>query len=238
MRQAKQASKKKRVSKVAVPAFGAAGLTFSLAGGASASAVPTADVPQRRISHLARRSRSAKKKSPTSAWPPSISSTRKTPLIGVQLAWRGCGGCRGCGRLPGAPDAEVRGCRCGVGCRADAAGCGGCGVGFVDMRAVGVVMRGLLCIVGPLPRVLGPRRILIVYRIPRFHWPGSRSTRPISCFRYVRLHRGRLAGDSEFVSILSEYASARTPAHESGGTIYSPAPTIWSDGNRIRVLTR
>ena len=42
----KQASKRKRVIKAAVPALGAAGLTFSLAGGASASALPNADTPQ------------------------------------------------------------------------------------------------------------------------------------------------------------------------------------------------
>ncbi len=47
MQRVKQASKKKRVTKTAVPALGAAGLTFSLAGGASASAVPTGDVQQR-----------------------------------------------------------------------------------------------------------------------------------------------------------------------------------------------
>src|SRR6201993_5392436 len=42
----KQASKRKRVTKAAVvPALGAAGLTFSLAGGASASALPNADAP-------------------------------------------------------------------------------------------------------------------------------------------------------------------------------------------------
>ena len=43
----KQASKRKLVTK-AVPALGAVGLTFSLLGGASASAsaVPTADTPQ------------------------------------------------------------------------------------------------------------------------------------------------------------------------------------------------
>jgi hypothetical protein len=40
----KKASKRKHVTK-AVPVLGAAGLTFSLAGGASASAVPTSDVP-------------------------------------------------------------------------------------------------------------------------------------------------------------------------------------------------
>src|SRR6201995_6005076 len=42
----KQASKRKRVTKAAVPALGAAGLTFSLAGGASAATMPTADAPQ------------------------------------------------------------------------------------------------------------------------------------------------------------------------------------------------
>src|SRR5258707_13834922 len=41
----KQASKRKRVTK-SVPVLGAGGLTFSLVGGASASAVPTADTPQ------------------------------------------------------------------------------------------------------------------------------------------------------------------------------------------------
>src|SRR5215470_19257720 len=43
----KQASMRKRVTKAAVPALGAAGLTFGLAGGASASTTPTADVPQK-----------------------------------------------------------------------------------------------------------------------------------------------------------------------------------------------
>ena len=46
MPQVKQASKQKRVTKAAIPALGAAGLTFSLLGSASASAIPTADVPQ------------------------------------------------------------------------------------------------------------------------------------------------------------------------------------------------
>ena len=43
----KQASKRKRVAKAAVPALGAAGLTFSLAGGASASTLPAADTAQK-----------------------------------------------------------------------------------------------------------------------------------------------------------------------------------------------
>src|ERR1700744_4483345 len=41
----KHTFKAKRVTKAAMPALGAAGLTFSLAGGASASALPNADAP-------------------------------------------------------------------------------------------------------------------------------------------------------------------------------------------------
>src|SRR6516162_2397808 len=47
MPRVRQSSKRKRVTKVAVPALSAAGLTFGLAGGASASAVPTTDAPQK-----------------------------------------------------------------------------------------------------------------------------------------------------------------------------------------------
>ena len=107
MPRVKQASKQKRVTKAAAPALGAAGLTFSLVGGASAAAVPTADVtpmtpnPDRR-----KLSRLVRKKSPTSAWRRSICSTRKTPEPASQVAWRGCGGCRGC-----------RGCRACRACR-------------------------------------------------------------------------------------------------------------------------
>ena len=46
MPQVKQASKRKRGTKAAVSALGAAGLTFSILGSATASAVPAADVPQ------------------------------------------------------------------------------------------------------------------------------------------------------------------------------------------------
>ena len=42
----KLASKRKRVTKGAVGALAAAGLTFGLAGGAYASTTPTADAPQ------------------------------------------------------------------------------------------------------------------------------------------------------------------------------------------------
>lgn len=116
MPRVKQAPKRKRVTKAAVPALGAAGLTFSLVGGASASTVPAADMPQ------------TQKYAPTHAITLGDEEIADVSLAtfhlfdkedagaGVQVAWRGCGGCRGC-----------RGCRCG-GCRAcRCGGCGGCG---------------------------------------------------------------------------------------------------------------
>jgi hypothetical protein len=114
MPQVKQASKQKRVTKAAMPALGAAGLTFSLLGSASASAVPTAVVPQ--TTHFA----------PNEAITLGEEEMADVSLAtfylfdkenvgsGVQVAWvRGCRGCRAC-----------RGCR---GCAVR--GCGGCGVG-------------------------------------------------------------------------------------------------------------
>src|SRR5712692_4818956 len=113
MSRVKQASKTKRVTKAAMPALGAAGLTFALGGGASASAVPAADVPQ--TTNLA----------PTQALTLGEEEIADVSLAtfylfdkentaqargGVQLAWGcRCGGCRGC--------------RCG-------AGCGSCGASW------------------------------------------------------------------------------------------------------------
>ena len=113
MPQLKQASKQKRGTKAAVSALGAAGLTFSLLGSATASAVPTADVPQ------------------TTAFAPNEAITLGEEEIadislatfhvfdkekvggGVQVVRRGCDGCRGC---------AVRGCAVRA-----SAGCSGCG---------------------------------------------------------------------------------------------------------------
>ena len=128
MQAMKQTSKrKKRSAKGAVPVLGAAGLTFALAGSASASAVQTADVPQ------------------TPNFAPSQAITlSEEELADVSLATfhlfdhesiadevlvaaRGCGGCRGCGGARGCR--AVRGCG---GCRGCGGfrGCGGCRVGF------------------------------------------------------------------------------------------------------------
>jgi hypothetical protein len=119
MPRVKQAPTRKRVTKAAVPALGAAGLTLSLVGSASASAVPAADAPK------------------TSNYTPTHAITlgeeeiadvslatfhlfdKEDAGAGVQVAWRGCGGCRGCRGCGGCR--ACRACRCG--------GCGGCGGG-------------------------------------------------------------------------------------------------------------
>jgi hypothetical protein len=123
-----KASKQKRVTK-AVPALGAAGLTFSLVGGASAAVAP------------------ANNESQTSNYSPNHQLTLSEEELadvslatfyvfdkegaeaarnGIQLArgcgcggGRGCGGCRGCG---GGRGCGGRGCGCGF---------GGCGCGSV-----------------------------------------------------------------------------------------------------------
>ena len=116
MPQVKQASKRKRGTKAAVSALGAAGLTFSLLGSATASAVPATDVPQ------------------TTAFAPNEAITLGEEEIadislatfyvfdkekigsGVQVARRGYGGCRG-SAVRGSADSAPAGCRsCGCGC--------------------------------------------------------------------------------------------------------------------------
>ena len=111
MPKVKKASKQKRRTKAAVSALGAAGLTFALLGSATASAIPTADVPQ------------------TTAFVPNEAITLGEEEIadislatfyvfdkekvgsGVQVARRGCDGCRGCA----------------VRASGGGGGCGGCG---------------------------------------------------------------------------------------------------------------
>jgi hypothetical protein len=119
MPRAKQASKRKGAKK-AVPALGAAGLTFSLVGGASAAAVPTQDVPQTpnvTTSHAI--TLGEEEIADVSLATFYVFDKESTgSLKGMVQEARGCrcGGCRGCGG---------RGCR-GCGCRG---GCGcGCGV--------------------------------------------------------------------------------------------------------------
>jgi hypothetical protein len=116
MPRVKQASTQKRTTKAAaVKVLGAAGLGLSLVGSASASTIPTADIPQ------------SDKTSPNQRFVLGEEEMADVSLatfylfdnenVGscVQVA-RGCGGCGGC-----------RGC--GGGCRGCGGGFGGCGFG-------------------------------------------------------------------------------------------------------------
>jgi hypothetical protein len=113
MPRVKQAAKHKRTTKAAtVTALGAAGLGLTLAGSASASTIPTADIPKSdNISPNQRFVLSDEEMADVSLATFHLFD-RENAGSDMQLAWvRGCRGCRGC-----------RACRaCRVG------GCGGCG---------------------------------------------------------------------------------------------------------------
>ena len=107
MPRVKQASKKKRVSKTAIPALGAAGLTFSLAGSALASAVPTGDLQQRPNFAPDMMISLGEEELADVSLATFHLFDQEEFLGGVQLArgCGGCGGCRGCGG--GGADAVV-----------------------------------------------------------------------------------------------------------------------------------
>jgi hypothetical protein len=123
MSRVKQASKQKRTTKsAAVKALGAAGLSFSLVGSASASTVPTAGIPQSDTTSSNQRFVLSDEEMVDVSLATFYVFDKENVGSGVQLAVvvRGCRGCRGC---------RVGGCRVGGcgGCRVG--GCGGCGVG-------------------------------------------------------------------------------------------------------------
>ena len=111
----KQASKRKRVAKAAaVPALGAAGLGFSLAGSASASTLPTADISQSIDNVANQRFVLGEEEIADVSLATFHLFEKENGKSGVQqMAW-GCR-CGGCGFRSGG----CRACRCG--------GCGGCG---------------------------------------------------------------------------------------------------------------
>ena len=113
MPKVKQASKRKRVAKAAVPALGAAGLTFGLVGSASASATPTADVPHKlNFAPTQGVTIGEEEIADVSLATFHLFDKENNGSALQQMAW-GCR-CGGCG---------CRACRCGgCGCR-----CGGCG---------------------------------------------------------------------------------------------------------------
>lgn len=118
-------SSKKRV-KAALPALGAAGLTFSMVGGASAATVPTNDVAQSTNyspnQQITLGEEEIADVSLATFYVFDKEGTAAAKEGNIQLArgcgCRGCGGCRGC-----------RGCGGWRGCRG-CGGCGGCGVGW------------------------------------------------------------------------------------------------------------
>jgi hypothetical protein len=110
--------KRKRATK-AVPVLGAAGLTFSLVGGASAAVAPVTDVPQMpNIAPGHEFTLGVEELSDVSlATFYAFDKENTGSLRGMVQEARGCGcrGCRGCG--------GCRGCR---GCGGCGGGCGGC----------------------------------------------------------------------------------------------------------------
>jgi hypothetical protein len=135
MAKAKQTSKRKRGTKAA-PILGAAGLTFSLAGGASAATMPTADVSTQATApnHEITLGEEELSDVSLSTFYVFDKENAAKPALGERYAagcghgcGRGCAG-RGCGRGCGGCHG---GCRCGWrGC----AGCGGCGVPWCFSR--------------------------------------------------------------------------------------------------------
>src|SRR5882724_5184721 len=117
MSRVKQASKRRNVAKAAMPALGAAGLTFSLAGSAAASAVPAVDTPQKLNFSPSQAVTLGEEEIADVSLATFHLFDKENAGNNVQVAWRGCGGCRGCRGCGGG----CRGCR---GC-----GCGGCGGG-------------------------------------------------------------------------------------------------------------
>src|SRR6202046_3996483 len=119
----KQASKQKRATKAAAAkVLGAAGLSFSLVGSASASTMPTAGVPQSDNTSPNQRFVLSEEEMVDVSLATFYVFDRENVGSEVQLA-RGCGGCGrggGCG-----------GCRGGGGCGGGGVGgCRGCGGGL------------------------------------------------------------------------------------------------------------
>src|SRR5580693_3456457 len=131
MSRVKQASKQKRIAKAAaVKVLGAAGLSFSLVGSASASTMPTAGIPQSDNTSPNQRFVLSDEEMVDVSLATFYVFDKENVGSGVQLArGGGCGGCRGgggCGGCRGGGCGGCRGCGVGFGCR----GCGGCGCGF------------------------------------------------------------------------------------------------------------
>jgi hypothetical protein len=141
MSRVKQASKQKRRTKApAVKALGAAGLSFSLVGSASASTAPVADTPQFDNISPDQRFVLGEEEMTDVSLATFYVFDREHLRGGVQLARGGCGGCgHGCGGCRGGGGCGgCRGCGGGFGgCRGCGGGCGGCGFGGLGFFGFG-----------------------------------------------------------------------------------------------------
>ena len=118
MPQTKKRPKRKQRA-CAVPLLSAAGLSLSLASGASAATeVPAADMPTQNTTASKEITFGEEEIADVSLATFYVFDKENvgTSEPGVQLAHRGCGGCHGC-----------RGCRGCRGCHRGCGGCGGCG---------------------------------------------------------------------------------------------------------------
>src|SRR5262245_7056187 len=117
MSNTKKASKRKSRA-CAVPLLSAAGLSLSLASGASAATeVPAADMPTQNTTASNEITFGEEEIADVSLATFYVFDKENVgtsePTVQLARHWRGCGGCRGC-----------RGCR---GCWRGCGGCGGCG---------------------------------------------------------------------------------------------------------------
>jgi hypothetical protein len=123
MSHTKEVSKRKRRTKT-VPVLGVAGMSLSLAGGASAATTgPATDTPSKNTGpgHEIFLGEEEMADVSLATFYVFDKENLDKQQLGVQVA-RGCGcGCRGCGRGCGCRGCGCRGCGCG--------GCGGCGCG-------------------------------------------------------------------------------------------------------------
>jgi hypothetical protein len=139
MSRVKQAPKRKRLTKSAtVPVLGAAGLGLSVVGSASASVLPTADVPQSPNTTSNQRFILGEEEMADVSLATFHLFDRENGTGGFEQVARGCGcgGCHGCGGGGGCRGCGGGGCRgCGIGggcrfgggCGCRGCGCGGCG---------------------------------------------------------------------------------------------------------------
>src|ERR1700739_1846619 len=112
MSRVKQVSKRRRLRKTAaLPALGAAGLGLSLVGSASASALPTADLPQSLNTTPNQRFVLGEEEMADVSLATFHVFDRENGTAGLKHEARGCGGC---------------GHGCGGGCGGGGGGCGGC----------------------------------------------------------------------------------------------------------------